>query len=67
MYCYVVKRPVFHLQRGSAKSPLAPSVLDLYAKANQSVQNRSALCTALVWQGSCFNVNDFDTRTIASV
>ena len=25
MYCYVVKWPVFRLQRGSAKSPLAPS------------------------------------------
>ena len=25
MYCYVVKWPVFCLQRGSAKSPLAPS------------------------------------------
>ena len=25
-----VKLPVFRLQRGSAKSPLAPSVLDLY-------------------------------------
>ena len=30
MYCYVVKWPVFRLERGSAKSPLAPSVLDLY-------------------------------------
>ena len=25
MYCYVVKWPVFRLQRGSAKSPIAPS------------------------------------------
>ena len=25
MYCYVVKWPVFCLQRGSAKSPIAPS------------------------------------------
>ena len=25
MYCYVVKLPVFSLQRGSAKSPIAPS------------------------------------------
>ena len=25
MYCYVVKLPLFRLQRGSAKSPLAPS------------------------------------------
>ena len=25
MYCYVVKWPVFSLQRGSAKSPIAPS------------------------------------------
>ena len=25
MYCYVVKSPVFSLQRGSAKSPIAPS------------------------------------------
>ena len=33
MYCYVVKWPVFRLQRGSAKSPLAPSVLDLYGLA----------------------------------
>ena len=30
MFCFVVKSPVFRLQRGSAKSPLAPSVLDLY-------------------------------------
>ena len=25
MYCYVVKWPVFRLQRGSAKPPIAPS------------------------------------------
>ena len=25
MYCYVVKWPLFRLQRGSAKSPIAPS------------------------------------------
>ena len=25
MYCYVVKLPVFRHQRGSAKSPIAPS------------------------------------------
>ena len=25
MYCYVVKGPVFRLQRGSAKLPIAPS------------------------------------------
>ena len=25
MHCYVVKWPVFRLQRGSAKSPIAPS------------------------------------------
>ena len=35
MYCYVVKLPVFRLQRGSAESPLAPSVLDLYEQANK--------------------------------
>ena len=30
MHCYVVKSPVFRLQRGSAKSPLAPSSQDLH-------------------------------------
>ena len=34
MYCYVSKSPVFRLQRESAKSPLAPSVLDLYGLSN---------------------------------
>ena len=29
MFCYAVKWPFFRLHRGSAKSPLAPSVLDL--------------------------------------
>ena len=33
MYCYVVKSPVFRLQRGSAKSPLAPSSQDLLGQA----------------------------------
>ena len=33
MYCYVVKLPVFRLQRGSVKSPLVPSSQDLLALA----------------------------------
>ena len=35
MYYYVVKWPVFGLQRVSAKSPLAPFVLGLYALCKQ--------------------------------
>ena len=36
MYCCVVKSPVFRLQRGSAKSPLAPSSQDLLDVAYKS-------------------------------
>ena len=37
MYCYVVKWPVLRLQRGSVKSPLGPSVLDLYGLTNDNM------------------------------
>ena len=40
MYCYVVKLPVFRLQRGSAKSPLAPSIPDLLGLTQVNIANR---------------------------
>ena len=47
LYCYIVKWPVFRLQRGSAKSPLAPSVLDLYGLINVVCMSSGDL---LIWR-----------------
>ena len=43
MCWFVVKWPVFRLQRGSAKSALAPSVLDLYASAKNFFVHERAM------------------------
>ena len=41
MYCYVVKLPDFSLQRGSAKSPIAPS-------------NFSSICIRSPWDAGVY-------------